>query len=661
MTKTKRFKRAGPGSVVLVLAISAARAQVEPYPLDYFAIRDVISNVEVSPDGQYLGLMKLPAKGENPIIEVYDAGNLDAEPFRIDSERMEILSFDWVSDTNLVMSLQQRVRDMIDGPEQGAFEQRIALVDVANEKVSAFDEVGASIWHLLPNEPDKVILSYYPDLGRTTKVEQQFRPRSYYKFDLTRGSRELLLQGQIALGQVEFDGDGKPWLARGFDRAAGDYVRYVRGEGGKGWDEMYRLSEFSFEDFIVEGFDPNKPGNFLVNARHGADKRGLWSFNPDTGSFDELVYRRSDVDVAGVRFHSNRWTEPDTIVGVAFQKEKIYIEYFEEIEGATYAQLEQLIPQAYYVRITSRSRDGNTITIHNVGPKDPGSYYLLKDRELKLIGSRQPLIDAEKLADVRYITYEARDGRQIPAYLTIPSGEGPFPAIVMPHGGPYVDEVVLYDEWSQMLANNGYLVLQPQYRGSLNYGLDHWMAAFRDGSQAGRKMQDDKDDGALYLVEQGLAIRDRIAIVGASYGGYAALVAASRTPQVYQCAIGIAVVSDTLMQINYGRDSYRGSEIEAWLDLWLDSVNPIEEVEKVNIPVLVVHGTVDQRTPPANARKYVRELEKYHKPHKYIPLEGADHFSYTWTYDHRHTLYESMIDFLGKDCGSMSLPVADAR
>jgi dipeptidyl aminopeptidase/acylaminoacyl peptidase len=221
----------------------------------------------------------------------------------------------------------------------------------------------------------------------------------------------------------------------------------------------------------------------------------------------------------------------------------------------------------------------------------------------------------------------------------------------MPHGGPYVSEVVIYDEWGQMLANNGYLVLQPQYRGSQNYGMGHWMSAFNDGSQAGRKMQDDKDDGALYLVEQGLADPNRLAIAGASYGGYAALVAASRTPQIYQCVIGIAVVSDTVMQVNFARRSLRGSSIESWLDLWLDAVSPIDEVEKVNIPILIVHGTVDQRTPPVNARKYVRALERHGKDFKYVPLEDADHFSNTFKYHHWITLYENMIDYLRHDCG----------
>src|SRR5690606_31249758 len=313
-------------------------------------------------------------------------------------------------------------------------------------------------------------------------------------------------------------------------------------------------------------------------------------------------------------------------------KEKLFFEYFDGVEEATYRQLEELVPSSHYVRIVSRSRDGETLVVENSGPRDPGTFYLLKDGRLQLVGSKQPLFKADDLADVEYITYEARDGRQIPAYLTIPNGEPPFPAIVLPHGGPFVQEIVGYDEWGQVLANNGYLVLQPQYRGSQGYGLDFYTSAFRDGGQGGYKMQDDKDDGALYLVEQGLADRDRLALFGWSYGGYAALVAASRAPQIYQCVVAGAAVSDPLMQVNYYRDFLRGAQRDEELNMWRDSISPVKDIGQVNVPMLLIHGDVDQRVPPAHVRKYMKELDRTGKDYRYVELKGADHFSNTLFY-----------------------------
>ena len=222
---------------------------------------------------------------------------------------------------------------------------------------------------------------------------------------------------------------------------------------------------------------------------------------------------------------------------------------------------------------------------------------------------------------------------------------------MLPHGGPFVNETVSYDEWGQMLANNGYLVLQPEYRGTRGYGLEYYESAFINGGQGGYKMQDDKDDGALYLVEQGLADRDRMAMFGWSYGGYAALVAASRTPQIYQCVIAGAGVSDPILQVNYYRDRVQGASLTEQVKMWTESVSPIKEAEKVNVPLLLVHGTVDQRVPLVHSLRYRKELDKYGKDYKFVELVGADHFYSTLFYDHQIKLYESMIDFLHNDCG----------
>ena len=637
-----------------------AIAAPEPYPLDYWALREVINNAQVSPDGKYLGLMKIPSKDGNPVIEVYDASNLSKEPFRLNADPMEITNFYWASDKDIVFTLRQKVRNRIEGFNEGVYETRLATVDVKKKKIRNFDELDPAIENVLPGKPGKVLLSFMEgdpddedDPG--SKLSEPFRPRSYWEFNLERGSKQLLIRGKLSLGNIDFTGDGDPWLARGFDLAKGELVWYYREPGTSGWEEINRQDEDSFDTFVVENLDDSQPNHILVFANNADDKVGLWSFDVDSKKFDELIYRRSDADVYDVRYHSNSWVYPDRVTGVSYFKDKQRFEYFDEIEGAIYKQLEGIIPNAHYVNINSRSRDGNTMTVYNSGPRDPGTYYLLRNGELKAVGSKQPLIESENLADMKYITYKARDGRKIPAFLTVPQGEAPFPLIVLPHGGPFVQEAVVYDEWSQMLANNGYLVLQPQYRGSRGYGEDFYTTAFRDGGQGGYKMQDDKDDGAMYLVEQGLADPDRMAMFGWSYGGYAALVAASRTPQIYQCVIAGAAVSDPLMQVNYYRFRMRGAQREEQLRMWDDSISPVKEVAKVNVPILLIHGDVDQRVPPEHAKKYRKLLDRYNKNYKFVELEGADHFYSTLFYNHQFTLYTAIIDFLQNDCGQVGL------
>ena len=222
----------------------------------------------------------------------------------------------------------------------------------------------------------------------------------------------------------------------------------------------------------------------------------------------------------------------------------------------------------------------------------------------------------------------------------------------MPHGGPYVSETIdEYDEWSQMLAHYGYMVLQPQYRGSRKYGLDYYRSAFIDGSEAGRAMQDDKDDGALYLVKQGRVDPDRIAMFGWSYGGYAALVAASRENQIYQCAIAGAAVTDPDWQLDQYRYRMDGIQKTEQLTTWDGAVSPIKEVDKVNIPLFIIHGDNDQRVPPDHYYMYVDELEKAGIAHKKLLLEKADHFSSTLFYHHKMELYDNMLQFFEGECG----------
>ena len=212
--------------------------------------------------------------------------------------------------------------------------------------------------------------------------------------------------------------------------------------------------------------------------------------------------------------------------------------------------------------------------------------------------------------------YKARDGLMIGGHITVPNGEGPFPLVVLPHGGPEVLETVVYDEWAQVLANNGYMVLQPQYRISRGYGLEHFKAGFKDGA-LGRAAQDDADDGALYLVEEGLADPDRMAMFGWSYGGYAALVAAARTPQLYQCVIAGAAVADPVwFSIEFRNTFPIRAQTEIVLNNRDKGVRPAEEVEKVNVPVMLVHGDVDQRVQSYNAKRYADLLEKHGKPYK---------------------------------------------
>ncbi len=627
----------------------------QPYAIEEWAKRSDISNVSLSPDGNKLALMKIPSKDGMPVLEIYNANDLSEKPFIMNAKPMEMTGFDWVTNSQIIFTARLQVRDMIDGWNQGVYDYAGGLLTLDKDpKKSKSTKISDnfSVRSTLPTKPNKVLIAVREKTG-TKASSKKSRITSYYEYDVRTKRRKLITTSGGRVSVSSFDIHGNPRFGSRYDAPSNSFETYYREKGSNGWSLIHARHRDDFQDWRPVGLDSEVAGNLLVIAHNGKNTQGLWSFNPKTKKHEELIYHRADVDI-GTRRHTNAYTNGEDITAVSYRDGRdTKYEWFDGEEKALYEQLKAIIPYADGMFISDRTKDGNSMIIYNVGPRDPGTYYLLKDGKLDVIGSKYPQFSGKQLADVKAITYTARDGKKIPGFITVPNSQPPYPLVVMPHGGPFVRESVYFDPWAQLLANRGYMVLQPQYRGSKGYGLDFYTTAFINGGQGGYQMQDDKDDGALYLAEQGLVDKDRMMMFGWSYGGYAALVAASRTPQIYKCVIAGAAVPDPNDQISYYRNRMaffpdRGSMEQ--LNMWDDSIHPIKEVAKVNVPMLVVHGDVDQRTPPRAARAYLEALEENDKPHKKLWLEGADHFSSSLFYRHKFAFYTALTDYLDNDC-----------
>ena len=249
------------------------------------------------------------------------------------------------------------------------------------------------------------------------------------------------------------------------------------------------------------------------------------------------------------------------------------------------------------------------------------------------------------MADVQFVTYEARDGLTVPAYLTLPTrGEAPHPAVVMPHGGPWSRDVPRFDYWVQFLANRGYAVLQPQFRGSQGWGQELWRAGDKEW---GQRMQDDNDDGALWMVEQGIAARDRLAIYGYSYGGYAAMAAVVRPDTPFQCAI--AGASSDIR--NFDRKTFEGGNFgRKYQNVSVGGLNIIDHIDDAKIPVHIFHGERDQNVPVWTSERYYGALKRAGKPVKYTEIVDMWH-SLPWWPQHHLAVLEILEEFLANDCG----------
>ncbi|MGJ8562591.1 MAG: alpha/beta hydrolase family protein [Alphaproteobacteria bacterium] len=673
-----------------------------PLPIDNWAVRDIISDVEISPDGKHILVMKIESKEGENVLEIYSTDDMTKPLRRLNADPMEFISANWVTDNIIYGTAWQVVRKRVDGPEEDVREYKSYAYNLDTNKFSE-DKGASSIVNVLPNEPNSVLIAAGRDNSSTQGVDPfaAFRARSYYRFNLKTGAKTLVIKGTRKYANVSFDLDGNPRYASGLD---GDYVvEYYRRPGETSWNEFNRYNQDDHANLFkmlsgyqrFQGVDQKNPNRgYIIEARNGDDKAALWEFDFTTGKFGEKLFEAPNSDVIGVQTSSNFWAGDGKVVAAIYPDAKRERHWFDEKEKDLYDKISASIENAHAVSISSRSRDGKKMIVRNSGPHDPGSYYYINGNQMMALGSRNPLVKASDLADVEFVRYTSRDGKSIPGYITKPKGEGPFPTIILPHGGPHVNEVIGYDEWGQLLANNGYLVFQPQYRMSTGWGRDHFDSAY---GQHGLAMQDDKDDGAQYLIDRGLSDPDRMAMFGWSYGGYAALVAASRTPQMYQCVIAGAAVADPAKVYRKRSNPWSPKALDDWSQRrGMIGINPINEVAEVNIPVMMVHGDFDARVLYFNYKDYRTETEKvaetrdkgtckggtndsecivtryqqrrknedsvvqtasgsgdaaYQAKSRFVTLKGADHFYTTLMYDHQKKFYTEMLDFLQKDCG----------
>lgn len=324
-------------------------------------------------------------------------------------------------------------------------------------------------------------------------------------------------------------------------------------------------------------------------------------------------------------------------------------------------QVDVLLPDRVNV-MSGDPRRG--VLVLSYGDVDPGTWYYfdIAKKSLVMVGKTRPSVDPAKMRPMEVMSYKAADGLTIPAYLTRPAtaaaSASPAPMIVLIHGGPIARDHWGWDAEVQLLANRGYLVFQPQFRGSSGFGRRFEEAGY---GEWGKAMQDDITDGVRHLVAQGIADPQRICIVGGSYGGYAALWGLVKTPELYRCGISFAGVTDigdfftNWNDIRFNKASRQrmkrhigDSSMSATI---FDPVSPLKHAARIKAPVLLMHGREDERVPIAHGRRMRNALEANGKTVSWVVFNEEGHGLH---YQRSQVAYfEAMLDFLGKH-----LPVA---
>ncbi len=368
-------------------------------------------------------------------------------------------------------------------------------------------------------------------------------------------------------------------------------------------------------------------GYTLSNKETG--RYALYKFNYATKQIGEKVFGSDTNDISDYTISA----DGKTLRSVTYTDERDRIVWFDPALKLIQADLDKAVKNNE-VWISSRNKDDKTMILWTGAANNPGRYYLYRPDEgvMRSIGEVSAKLKPADLAPTKYVHYKARDGLEIPAYLTLPVGRGDrnLPLILLPHGGPYyVRDTPDYNPEVQFFANRGYAVLQPNYRGSDGYGKDYYE---KGAGQWGRAMQDDLDDGMDWLAKAGTIDPKRVCIVGGSYGGYAALWGATRNPERYRCAASFAGVSDLKRQLSYQLDfaisrKYQKDwrqRVQGAADFDVKTVSPLYTIDRLKIPVLLAHGDADQTVPYKQSKLYVDALKKAGKPYEFYtyPKEG---------------------------------------
>ncbi|MBC9033326.1 S9 family peptidase [Sphingomonas sp. JC676] len=598
------------------LSLSGPAPAADPDPTvptaaDFGAV-PMIKNPKLSPDGSLVAAEGL-IKGKSVVLIVQPSG---IKPIPVpDKHRIEWIR--WAGSRRLLVSLSTITREL----EEEQRMTRIVMLDLDTGKqrfVGPREQGvdGDDIVHI-DEGGNFVLLSTQPSIYEYPVV---------YRVDLATGKSSRVVDAREDVWNWYADPSGV--VRAGIAIRDDKWWVYYR-DGAKGTFARTKRRDFDDNDAHIDTFEPVVGSDKgLAVAAGDSGRFGLYRYDFKNDQLGEKIYENPVVDITDYDVASD-----GTVRGIFYDDDKPEVTWLDPEMKKLQAKLDRAVP-GHLNRIVSSSRDKMRLLVWSGSAEDPGVYYLY-DRttnHMDLFAEPFPGLGGKRLAPMEPVRYKARDGLELRAYLTLPPGRDPakLPLIVMPHGGPFARDSWGYDPWVQYLASKGYAVLQPNYRGSTGFGR-----AFveKGNGQFGRGMQDDVDDGVKWLAERGTVDAKRVCIMGASYGGYAAMLAAERNPEIYRCAISFAGISDVASQLRYDRKSFSATRyFRNWRDrvrgdksFELDTISPIKQAAQMTVPILIAHGEDDDNVPLYQSRRLHEALMKLKRPHEYVTYPNEGH------------------------------------
>lgn len=655
-------------------AMSVPADAREPIPASAFAKVPEIQSVSMSADGRNLVAL-IAAPGSNNQETAIATWNLDkagtGPTVTPSGDRMKFIGAAAMKSDRVLAFARQEWTGALSGCGEGkttgstktfvtksyltdtslkefeeAFADKVRRAGVGEQLQRCLEIAGtASLVSTLPLDPENVVIR---------QLNALTLGGSYHLYNLKTGQTKLLFNQTGRSSPGLFDPrDGKVLTKVELEPAGGaEYAQKIHIlDPASGQFEVHdklttQLSKRHSVDVV--GRD-EATGKYYVITDLFSDLAQAWMYDPGKREFDrEALVAHPEFGIGALIFGTQR-SDFNQVLGFVLDGDRRTVVYVDPTMKAIHDGLKKAYP-GQDVSIGGYNDDRSRVLFTTSGAQNPPAYRLLLDRRRVMdIGKQRPWIDPSDIGEQRWVTYTARDGMKIPALLDLPAGwtpaAGRLPAIVHPHGGPWARDYGGWDGsgWVPFLTSRGYAVIRPQYRGSAGLSRSLWLAG---DAQWGLKMQDDKDDAAAWLVDQGIAATDRIAIFGYSYGGFAAAAAAVRPNSPFQCAISGAPVTDL------GRlgTSWSENRLQRILQgRTVTGMDPMRNLDKASLPILLYVGDRDVRTPQFHAESFYQGVRS-RVPAKFEIIPDMPH-SMPWYPRHQERTLELIEQFLAKDCG----------
>lgn len=605
------------------------------------------NNIKVSPDGQNVAFTyQDDTEVKLAVMRLKDKAILSSFAF---GKNKHVIDFHWANETRVLMEVTEVLGHLTSASD--SFVELFAANIDGTRRIELF-KVQTSIYtilHLLPEQPDRILIGkrYFDDKdGMRAFTLDIYRGRERYLDAQPQGYIAGLIadnSGVVRIG-VEFI-DGK---------SIDENRLVIHYKNNDTWQKLDLPSKRANPTIEPLGFSAdNSKAYFSSNFdMETADVAGLFVYDFATSNITLLArHHYSDI---GKAFYSH----DGEVLAVGYESTINDVEFVnaEHQDAKLLAGLRAAFP-GQTVSITSFNREGNIALFRVSSDKNSGEFFIFdtKTGKANYLASARPELNPDLMHAMREINFTARDGLEIRGLLTMPNHvKKNAPLIVNVHGGPFgVSDSWGFNSEAQFFASKGYATLQINFRGSGGYG-DDFVRAGR--LQWGHKMQDDITDGTLWAIEQGFADKERICIYGGSYGGYAALWGVIKEPSLYKCSVGYAGVYD--MPIFFrkdGSDASRGGRSEQYLTshigedaAYLRSISPVHNVNKIQVPLFLVHGSNDVRVPIIHANNLRKALDDAGKQYEWLERKEGHGF---FNVDNREDLYKKMLAFFDKQIG----------